>query len=291
MRYSKFLTLSAVLLMNNLAGICSGSFQDETKAIPDYNFSCTQNEREFLLKAKLSYWTGERDIPIYGALVKFQNIAGEESHNLNAVTTNMKGVAEFRIPKLSEKLIPVDGSLTFSAVFEGNREYEPAEEMLEVRLLNISIDFQEIDSVKTIIIEALEIDRDGNRIPLDATDIYCFVTRSFSLLPAGEGWFEEGRATMEFPTSMPGDSAGNLTIVARMEDHELYGNVEVVAVKNWGVARPLIVAEKRRGLGDTDAPLWMVYTLIVLLSVVWFHYMYVFYAMIKIKRLRRSQEV
>jgi hypothetical protein len=62
-------------------------------------------------------------------------------------------------------------------------------------------------------------------------------------------------------------------------------------VKDWGLARPPVIVKKRRGLGDTDAPLWMVYTLIVLLSIVWFHYLYVFYVMIKIKKLRRNQEV
>ena len=51
---------------------------------------------------------------------------------------------------------------------------------------------------------------------------------------------------------------------------------------NWGIPVPL-AEEKRRGLGDTDAPLWMVYTLIILLSAVWFHYLYVIYMIIKIK--------
>ena len=56
-------------------------------------------------------------------------------------------------------------------------------------------------------------------------------------------------------------------------------------------SQPNVVVEKRRGLGDTDAPLWMVYTLIVLLSVVWFHYLYVFFIMYKINRLRSNKEV
>ncbi|MCK4855668.1 MAG: hypothetical protein KAT31_15425, partial [Bacteroidales bacterium] len=117
---------------------------------------------------------------------------------------------------------------------------------------------------------------------------YFYVPRSFSLLPVGEEWFEGGKAQLNFPTTLPGDSIGNLTIIARIEDHELYGNVEAVAMKDWGLAMPRVVVKNRRGLGDTDAPLWMVYTLIVLLSVVWFHYLYVFYLMIKIKKLRRN---
>jgi hypothetical protein len=286
------ITALIVLLLGTCReGFAISAFQDESKEFPDFNFSCVQNDKEFILKARLTYWSGERDASISGAEVVFYNMAGEDSSQLEAVFTDMNGEAEFRIEKGSEKLISMGGNYTFSAVFEGNQKYESSEDMVEVRPLNIRIEFIEIDSVKTILTEAFEVDPEGMQIPLDATDIYFFAPRSFSLLPIGEGWFEEGRAKLDFPTSLPGDSIGNLTIIARIEDHELYGNVEALAVKDWGLAMPRVVVKKRRGLGDTDAPLWMVYTLIVLLSIVWFHYMYVFYLMIKIKKLRSNQEV
>ena len=285
------ITLLVLLFGTWETGLADFASQDELKVYPDFNFSCIQNDHEFILKTRLSYWKGERDASISGAEVVFYNMAGEDSRQLEAVFTDMKGEAEFRIEKGSEKLINLGGNYTFGAVFEGNQQYESAEDMVELRPLNLHLEFIEIDSVKTIQAEAFEVDPEGMPIPLDATDIYFFAPRSFSLLPVGDGWFEEGKAQLEFPTSLPGDSIGNLTIIAKIEDHELYGNVEAVAVKDWGLAMPRVVIEKRRGLGDTDAPLWMVYTLIVLLSIVWFHYMYVFYLMIKIKKLRRNQEV
>ena len=272
-------------------GLSFIAYQDESMVSPDFSFSCVQNDMEFILKTRLSYWNGDRDVAIGGAEIVFYNMAGEDSRQLEAVFTDMNGEAEFHIDKGSENLISLDENYAFRGVFEGNQQYESTEDMVELRPLNIRIVFIEIDSVKTIQAEAFEVDPEGMQIPLDATDIYFFAPRSFSLLPIGEGWFEEGRAQLNFPTSLPGDSIGNLTIIARIEDHELYGNVEAVAVKDWGLAMPRVVVKKRRGLGDTDAPLWMVYTLIVLLSIVWFHYMYVFYLMIKIKKLRRNQEV
>ena len=280
-------------LMVLISGTCRTShavlaFQEESKISPDFYFSCVQNDNEFILKTRLSYWTGERDVFINGAMVVFYNMAGEESRQLEAVPTDMNGEAEFRILKESERLISLGDNYTFRALFKGNHLYEKSEDMVEVRPLNMHLEFIEIDSVKTIVAEAFEIDKEGNPLPLEETDVYFYVPRSFSLLPVGEEWFEEGRAQLNFPTTLPGDSIGNLTIIARIEDHELYGNVEAVAMKDWGLAMPRVVVENRRGLGDTDAPLWMVYTLIVLLSVVWFHYLYVFYLMIKIKKLRRN---
>jgi hypothetical protein len=262
--------------------------QEGSKAVPDFSFSCTQNNRQFILDARLSYWTGEREIPISGAMIIFSHIAGEDSWQLEAIPTDMEGKAEFQIDKQSERLKNEDGDYTFRAVFEGNPDYEMSEDMVSVKPLDMSLNFVKIDSVRTIVAEAAETDSAGNRIPLEDTDVYFYVPRSFSLLPVGEEWFMGGRAQVDFPTTLPGDSLGNLTIIARIEDHELYGTVEAVAVKDWGLAVPRVIVEKRRGLGDTDAPLWMVYTLIVLLSIVWFHYLYVFYIMLRIKKLRRN---
>jgi hypothetical protein len=260
----------------------------ESKVAPDFSFSCTQNSEQFILKTRLSYWNGERDIPLRGSEVNFYHLAGEESQPLGTVQTDMEGEAVYRIDKQSDRLNSEEGFYTFSAVFGGNPDYEMSEDMVSVKPLEMSLDFIEIDSVKTIVARAYERDHEGKRIPLEDTDVYFYVPRSFSLLPVGEEWFMSGRAAVDFPTTLPGDSTGNLTIVARIEDNELYGNVEAEAVKDWGKAIPRVIVEKRRGLGDTDAPLWMVYTLIVLLSIVWFHYLYVFYVMIKIKKLRRS---
>ena len=280
--------LMILLFGASRTGLAVYASQDESKVSPDFYFSCVQNNQEFILKARMSYWTGERDVFISEAMVVFYSMDGEDPRQLEAVPTDMNGEAEFRILKGSERLISVEDNYTFRALFKGNHLYETSEDMVEVKPLNLRIDFIEIDSVKTIVAEAFEMDKEGNPIPLEETDVYFYAPRSFSLLPLGEEWFEEGRAQLNFPTSLPGDSIGNLTIIARIEDHELYGNVEAVAVKDWGLAMPRVVIERRRGLGDTDAPLWMVYTLIVLLSVVWFHYLYVFYLMIKIKKLRRN---
>jgi hypothetical protein len=269
---------------------CPGAaaFQYESSITPDFSFASAQDGRQFILKARLSYWSGERDVPIPGAMVVFDHMAGGETRQLDALQTDLDGNAEIRIDKGSEKLFRTEEQYLFKASFRGSHEYAMAKDSITVKSLEMSLAFVEVNSVRTIVAEASETDAEGNRIPLEDTDVYFYVPRSFSLLPVGDGWFMDGSTEVGFPTTLPGDSAGNLTIVARIEDHELYGNVEAVAVKDWGLAVPGVVVERRRGLGDTDAPLWMVYTLIVLLSIVWFHYLYVFYLMVKIKKLRRN---
>ncbi len=189
-------TLSLILILFSVCNcsIAAYSTQDEAKLYPDFSFSCTQNETEFILKVKMSYWTGENDILISRAMVEFSNPAREESNILEIVPTDINGEAVFHIEKVSERLVSADNIFTFTAVFEGNQQYEPAEGLIELKPLSMDLSFIEIDSVKIMMVEAYEFDPEGIPIPLDATDVYFYVPRSFSLLPVGEEWFEEGSA-------------------------------------------------------------------------------------------------
>ena len=62
-----------------------------------------------------------------------------------------------------------------------------------------------------------------------------YVPRMFSLLPIGEAKLDDsGTASVEFPASLPGDKEGNITIIARFEEHPEFGNVEKKSTLEWG---------------------------------------------------------
>jgi hypothetical protein len=69
-------------------------------------------------------------------------------------------------------------------------------------------------------------------------DIHFYVKKSFGLLPL-EGDFtttdENGEASVDFPTDLPGDVSGNVIVIARVEDDEKLGNVEAMKTVNWGI--------------------------------------------------------
>ena len=130
-------------------------------------------------------------------------------------------------------------------------------------------------------LKAFEPGKDNQWVPVENLDIQFYVPRTFSLLKVGKGTLSNGTASLEFPTSIPGNRLGYLTLLAKVEENEVYGNVEVSGTINWGKPLPPMKIIKR-GLGDTDAPLWMVYTLLVLLSGVWLHVIYVLSLVIRI---------
>ncbi|MCK5102284.1 MAG: hypothetical protein KAR17_05700, partial [Cyclobacteriaceae bacterium] len=224
---------------------------------------------------------------IADAEIKFYNVSDTSDIFLGKATTDTDGVAILEISKDQNILPNSDGEFMYNTLFEGNEAYRDISKSITLKEVNIDVSFIEIDSVKNIVASAYQIDASGEKIPVEE-DVIFYVPRQFSMLKIGEAELQDGNAMIEFPITLPGDSIGNLQIIARIEESRDYGNVEAVGIKDWGKPRPPVIVETRRGLGDTDAPLWMVYTLIILLSAVWFHYMYILYVLFVIKRKGKS---
>lgn len=199
---------------------------------------------------------------------------------LGTKQTDENGQAILLIP---DNLNKSDGVFNFEASFKGNDSYLASTNDLEIKDVQMDISFSQESGDKKIIAKVVESDDTGELIPVTDEFVNFYVPRTFTLLPIGEGTLEDGNTSIDFPVTLPGDTLGYLTIVAKIEEHDIYGNVEVRAEINWGQPLPRMVIE-RRGLGDTNAPLWMVYTLIVLLSTVWFHYLYSIYSIYLIKK-------
>ncbi len=150
--------------------------------------------------------------------------------------------------------------------------------------LLIDLITEEGDSVKSVTAKAYTLGAGGEKVPLTGTDIFFYVPRMFSYLKVGEGTLDStGSASIEFPVGIPGDSLGNLTVIARVEDHDIYGNAEGQTVVKWGQPTQSFIKGGYRALWSQVAPTWMVITLIILLAGVWGHYTYVI-KLIQIKK-------
>ena len=111
----------------------------------------------------------------------------------------------------------------------------------------------------------------------------------FSQLPVGEGYLdEEGNAEIEFPSDIPGDDNGYITIVAKFEDHPAYGNVEKRQQIAWGIPGIHSSGESQRELWTEIAPKWMIITLTIMLLGVWGHYIFAIVSLIRIKKAEKK---
>ena len=97
-----------------------------------------------------------------------------------------------------------------------------------------------------------------------------------------------GTASAEFKRdSMPGDQKGNLTLVARVEDNDKYGNLVVEKTVPWGVA---VKQNKnffdQRTLWSTRfrTPLWLLFMAYSIVIGVWGTIIYLIWQIVKIKK-------
>ncbi len=261
--------------------------QDDSKIQPllklEYFHIDSVNKLAATLKAKVD----GKFLPLEDMEIAFKYSQGGNLTVMNISTTNDKGRASFDIP---EEIIASGGDkgvYLFEASFAGKGNYESATGRNSMKPLRLELSFSQKEGGKMANLKAFESGPDNQWIPVENLDVVFYVPRTFSLLKVGQASVVNGAASVEFPTSVPGNQLGYLTLLAKVEDNETYGNVEASGTINWGKPLP---ADKilKRGLGDTNAPLWMVYTLIVLLSLVWFHYMYVIYTVFRIRYLGKS---
>jgi hypothetical protein len=222
-------------------------------------------------------------IALDNVVVQFYSVYDTSKLLLDKVRTNDKGEAIFLLEENPKILKDSSGVMTFEIEYLGDKSKKSSKKKVSVKQANLEMSFFQKENVKSIEVSANEGGIDGQPIPIEGIDLQFYIKGTFSLLKfATEETDEYGITKVEFPVDMPGDTTGALTIVVKIEENKTYGSVISRGEMNWAIQlEPM--REKQRGLGDTDAPLWMVYTLIILLSAVWFHYFYVIFLIIKIK--------
>ncbi len=181
------------------------------------------------LKASAISKKERKIIPLKDVIIQFY--ATSDENGIGEIQTNIDGEAILNLP---EKYVLADslGNIILIAKFDGDDTYSSAEEEITIKDMRMELSLSEIDSVKTIAVTANEIT--GNP-PEEEVDIYFFVQRLFGNLKIGEGLIEAGQSSIEFPNDIPGDSVGNITVIAKIEDNDTYGNVEKKESIAWGI--------------------------------------------------------
>ena len=96
----------------------------------------------------------------------------------------------------------------------------------------IELTFKTDSTTKLCIAKVTKLDS-----ALKGADVKFFVKRLFNPLPIGKSVStnKDGIAEMTFPNDIPGDSLGNIIVIAKIEDDDNVGTVEKQAGVAWGV--------------------------------------------------------
>lgn len=101
-----------------------------------------------------------------------------------------------------------------------------------------------VDSVNKLTVSAYTLTENGNKEPLRDEVVSFYIPRMFSMLK----------------------------IIARLEDHSDFGNVEKYEIRNRGKKADKL-SFIHRALWTAVAPIWMIITLTIMLTGVWAYYL------------------
>lgn len=272
-----------LLLLLSLIFISFPVLNGQEKINPYIQIKYLKNsESKRYLQTVLTYSKNRMELPVPGMKISFFNGTGKKTV-LESAVTNEKGIAE--IPLNEEKVLSVekDGSWIFTSEFQGNDTIESGLSEISITDVNLVMTLEMVDTIRTIVLRANKISH-GVESPAGGENVIVYVPRMFSLLSLGEVTLDDsGFGTLEFPNDLPGDKEGNVTIIARFEEHPSFGNIEKRETIKWGLPSEYSVPSTHRALWTKGAPKWMIYTLSVLLTGVWAHYLYAIISLIRIK--------
>jgi len=218
------------------------------------------------LTANISYKENKKFVAVQNETISFYS-GIDLDELIKKVKTNSNGEAFVIVP--GELQADSLGFFYFAAKFKEVNTFKRAKKEISIKDSRLELSFNQKSEGRTITINAFELKDEGEDLPLSGEDVYIFIPTLFGDMQISKSSFENGSCQIEFPSDIPGDSVGNLEIIAKIKDSELYGNVVKTEKISWGKAKSLNQFEKTNSKGKLwtyNAPAWMVITLSILYS-------------------------
>ena len=283
--------LKAAILLFAVTFICNTSFgkdqqanKKKTAAIALSFYKNTDGKRIVVAQASSRNDSGKL-VFVQGIKISFYTPGTTGKTLLANVLTNEGGKARINL----SPDIPKDTSgITVIARIEDDKMYEDAEAKASVKEADLALTLSKKDSVKLIAVVASEVLPNGEKNPISNAEVNFGIQQLFGVMPLGEEptatTDDNGVATFNFPEGINGDENGKVTIVARIIDNDVYGNVETASAAAWGAR---LVPEKNpfpRALWEPRAPLILITAFSIIFGGIWFTYAYVIFQLVKIKK-------
>lgn len=256
--------------------------------------------RYFNENNQLQYLLLESNIKKAGVIKPQRNkvyqlyLDSNQAGNLIAkVATDHAGLAKAIIPpSLKTQWLATPNHL-FIAVAEATHKEEEITYETPITKARLQIDTTSEEGARSVIVKA-EQWADGAWAPAADVEMKVGVARAGGgILSAGEEATyttdSSGTVTIEYKRdSLPGDTKGNLVLMAKVEDNDSYGNLVVNKTVPWGLATKVDNNFfNQRTLWSTrfKTPFWLLFMAYGIVIGVWGTIIYLIMQIVKIKKL------
>ena len=286
-----YLVLSCLfMLLTNLVTAQEDSVV--SKEIVKLKYYNDNNRMQYLVVENLLK-TGKKTKPLINKIFELYLDSISAENFIAKVTAGNSGKAKSFIPaglKAKWELIPTHKFIAIAA----GKEEEPSTELIIIKS-KIKIDTASAEGIRSITVQVMKYEND-NWMPAKDVEMKVGIQRHSSILTAGE---EETYTTDSTGTvnvvlkndSMPGDTKGNLILIAKVEDNDELGNLMIEKTVPWGMTvTPDTNFFNQRTLWSTrfKTPIWLLFMAYSIVIVVWGAIIYLVLQIFKIKRLGKS---
>ena len=210
------------------------------------------------------------------------------SNLLGKAITNDKGEASLMIPASAKDEWKKSVKHSFVIVSATSKLYDQTKANIDVVRAKLKIDTTDDKKVNVVLYEL----KDTSWVPVKGVDVKVAVKRMDGDLNVNETQTYStdslGAVSAEFKRdSIPGDANGDITLIAKVEDNDTYGNLIVERVAHWGNKFQYVSQFDKRTLFARrgHSPWWlelMAYSIVV---TVWFVLMFLVGQIKKLKKL------
>lgn len=131
--------------------------------------------------------------------------------------------------------------------------------------------------------------KDLKRVPVPGAELKLFAKRYFGNLPIGETKTtdNQGIAQFNFPTNLPGDSAGVVTLLVQPVDQAAFGETKAETSLAIGIPNNRPALNEQRALWNVvqKTPVWLLLTYIITVLTVWG---FIVYVMLQLRAIFKS---
>lgn len=267
--------------------------QDPVEKTPALNlkyFSSEQNVPYVLVQSR--WKIGRKFEPVKGITVKFYLDSVASSKIMaDKILTNEYGEAIAALPPSLKNDWYATSKHKFIAEASGNKEFDGLEAEVEISKAKLSLDTSTIDEVKNVTV-SVEQSENGKWIPVKGAEVKIGIQRLDGNLKIGDEdtytTDSAGEVIAAFKRdSLPGDSKGNLVLIATIEDNDQLGNLKMEKTVPWGTAiNPTDNFNQRSLFATRDkTPVWLLIMAYGIIGIVWGTLIYLIIQIFKIRKL------
>jgi hypothetical protein len=288
--------LALMLAFVPVKAMGSGEEEKPEKISPTMRLSYRIVDGKKTVKVNLSHKVGKKFEPITNLIVNLYNGEVKKYDPANATgwmtnqVTNDEGDCEFRLSEQFNRITAGTYTFTFIASIS-DPAYEDTQEEITMTAVKIDLNSMKDDSLTTVSARLSTVQDSGDAAMPEA-ELKLLVKRTFGAIPFSEDGAttdENGIISGVIPADLPGNDGKSITVVARFEDQENDGIIEVTKTLPWGVA-PHANALDGRHLwsSGTNAPWSLVIASVSIIALIWGTIFYLVTFLFKIKRIGKQ---